>query len=139
MADASQRGSNNHFDVQPMQIDSDPEPPTANPANVLPQLMSSEVVTLWYRQNCCSASVIAAVRALRSSLLCEYRYRAPEVMLTSGNYSSALDIWSVGCIFAELCLRRPLFQSTNGTFFAFSCRTRSRSDRHVISQCTVAV
>ena len=29
-------------------------------------------------------------------------YRAPEVILLADYYSSAIDIWSVGCIFAEL-------------------------------------
>ena len=29
-------------------------------------------------------------------------YRAPEVILMSDFYSYAIDIWSVGCIFAEL-------------------------------------
>ncbi|SCW04359.1 LAFE_0H11804g1_1 [Lachancea fermentati] len=36
-------------------------------------------------------------------------YRAPEVMLTAAEYTSAMDIWSCGCILAELFLRRPLF------------------------------
>lgn len=36
-------------------------------------------------------------------------YRAPEVLLTSGQYGPELDIWSIGCIFAELVLRKPLF------------------------------
>ncbi|CAG9322854.1 unnamed protein product [Blepharisma stoltei] len=35
-------------------------------------------------------------------------YRAPEVLLACRKYSSAMDMWSVGCIFAELLLRRPL-------------------------------
>lgn len=35
-------------------------------------------------------------------------YRSPEVLLHS-SYSSTVDIWSLGCIFAELYLRRPLF------------------------------
>ncbi|XP_066498524.1 cyclin-dependent kinase 4 [Hoplias malabaricus] len=35
-------------------------------------------------------------------------YRAPEVLLQVG-YMSSVDIWSVGCIFAELFLLRPLF------------------------------
>jgi mitogen-activated protein kinase 1/3 len=30
------------------------------------------------------------------------QYRAPEVILCSGNYSQAIDVWSVGCILAEL-------------------------------------
>lgn len=29
-------------------------------------------------------------------------YRAPEIVLGSKNYSKAVDIWSVGCILAEL-------------------------------------
>eukprot|EP01017_Pseudomicrothorax_dubius_P039582 TRINITY_DN608_c0_g6_i1.p1 TRINITY_DN608_c0_g6~~TRINITY_DN608_c0_g6_i1.p1 ORF type:complete len:248 (-),score=38.44 TRINITY_DN608_c0_g6_i1:121-864(-) len=36
-------------------------------------------------------------------------YRAPEVILNASEYTKALDIWSVGCIFAELLGRTPLF------------------------------
>ncbi|XP_029698669.1 serine/threonine-protein kinase MAK isoform X2 [Takifugu rubripes] len=36
-------------------------------------------------------------------------YRAPEVLLRSSNYSSAIDLWAVGCIMAELYTLRPLF------------------------------
>nr|AYM94356.1 mitogen-activated protein kinase 1 [Bangia atropurpurea] len=37
-------------------------------------------------------------------------YRAPElVMPHSTNYTTAIDIWAAGCIFAELFLRKPLF------------------------------
>ncbi|KAI0820882.1 Pkinase-domain-containing protein [Trametes gibbosa] len=37
-------------------------------------------------------------------------YRAPEVLLGSRHYSTAIDMWSVGCIFAEMCMRgHPLF------------------------------
>nr|XP_020461182.1 cyclin-dependent kinase 6-like [Monopterus albus]XP_020461183.1 cyclin-dependent kinase 6-like [Monopterus albus] len=37
-------------------------------------------------------------------------YRAPEVLLNSV-YMSSVDMWSAGCIFAELFLLRPLFQA----------------------------
>ena len=37
-------------------------------------------------------------------------YRAPEIMLSCQEYTKAIDIWSVGCIFAELLGRKPLFQ-----------------------------
>jgi cyclin-dependent kinase 1 len=37
-------------------------------------------------------------------------YRAPEILLGCVEYSTPVDIWSVGCIFAELCLKKPLFQ-----------------------------
>ena len=36
-------------------------------------------------------------------------YRAPEVILCPSHYAKAVDIWSVGCIFAELLGRQPLF------------------------------
>ncbi|TPX31035.1 hypothetical protein SmJEL517_g05547 [Synchytrium microbalum] len=36
-------------------------------------------------------------------------YRAPEILLGGKHYSTCVDMWSVGCIFAEMCLRHPLF------------------------------
>lgn len=36
-------------------------------------------------------------------------YRAPELLLGQEKYTSAVDLWSIGCIFAELACRRPLF------------------------------
>ncbi|PKI84146.1 Pmk1p [Malassezia vespertilionis] len=36
-------------------------------------------------------------------------YRAPEIMLTFKDYTRAIDMWSVGCIFAEMLLGKPLF------------------------------
>lgn len=36
-------------------------------------------------------------------------YRAPEVLLGGKQYSTGVDIWSIGCIFAEMCNRKPLF------------------------------
>ncbi|GIL66722.1 hypothetical protein Vafri_20204 [Volvox africanus] len=36
-------------------------------------------------------------------------YRAPEILLGSKTYSTPVDIWSVGCIFAEMVNNKPLF------------------------------
>uniref|UniRef100_A0A8C2SPE0 Cyclin-dependent kinase 2 n=1 Tax=Coturnix japonica TaxID=93934 RepID=A0A8C2SPE0_COTJA len=36
-------------------------------------------------------------------------YRAPEILLGCKYYSTAVDIWSLGCIFAEMVTRRALF------------------------------
>ncbi|CAH8390678.1 unnamed protein product [Eruca vesicaria subsp. sativa] len=48
-----------------------------------------------------------------SSTMTEYVvtrwYSAPELLLSSSVYTSAIDIWSVGCIFLELLTRQPIF------------------------------
>jgi cell division cycle 2-like len=36
---------------------------------------------------------------------------APEILLGAKTYSTAVDMWSIGCIFAELILKEPLFQA----------------------------
>ena len=36
-------------------------------------------------------------------------YRAPDVIHGSTNYSFSVDMWSVGCIFAEMAVGKPLF------------------------------
>jgi len=36
-------------------------------------------------------------------------YRAPEIMLTFKQYTKAIDVWSVGCILAEMLSSKPLF------------------------------
>eukprot|EP00775_Hariotina_reticulata_P006093 gene6093-6331_t len=38
-------------------------------------------------------------------------YRAPELLLGVSSYSAAIDMWSVGCIFAEMVNREPLFRA----------------------------
>jgi serine/threonine protein kinase len=43
-----------------------------------------------------------------TSIVVTLWYRSPEVLLSTP-YSSSVDMWSIGCIMAELCLRRPLF------------------------------
>ncbi len=37
-------------------------------------------------------------------------YRAPELLLGAKNYTEAIDMWSVGCVFAELVIQQVLFQ-----------------------------
>ena len=36
-------------------------------------------------------------------------YRAPEVMVSWKEYTTAIDVWAAGCIFAEMLLGKPLF------------------------------
>lgn len=42
-------------------------------------------------------------------------YRAPEVSLLNKSYNNSLDMWSVGCIFAELLQRQTLFPGGTNT------------------------
>eukprot|EP00834_Sanchytrium_tribonematis_P004572 NODE_233_length_12044_cov_0.738803.p4 type:complete len:329 gc:universal NODE_233_length_12044_cov_0.738803:5044-4058(-) len=51
------------------------------------RVYSNEVVTLWYR--------------------------APDVLLGNKNYTHSIDLWSVGCIFAEILMTKPLFPGSN--------------------------
>jgi len=49
-------------------------------------------------------------RAMTQEVVTQY-YRSPEILMGAKHYTSAVDIWSVGCIFAELLGRRILFQA----------------------------
>jgi len=40
-------------------------------------------------------------------------YRAPEILLGSTKYTKAVDMWSVGCILAELIVGKPIFPGTS--------------------------
>jgi serine/threonine protein kinase len=41
-------------------------------------------------------------------------YRAPELIFESTDYTTAVDIWSLGCVFAEMLLGAPLFPGDSG-------------------------
>ena len=40
-------------------------------------------------------------------------YRSPELLLEMNEYATPVDIWSVGCIFAELAINQPMFKGEN--------------------------
>jgi serine/threonine protein kinase len=40
-------------------------------------------------------------------------YRAPEIMLSSHEYTKAVDMWSIGCSFAEVLSGKVLFPGEN--------------------------
>jgi len=43
------------------------------------------------------------------SYICSRYYRAPELLMGSTNYSTKIDIWSAGCILAEMLMGKPIF------------------------------
>lgn len=45
--------------------------------------------------------------------VCTRWYRAPEVLCSWTNYGKPMDLWSVGCIFAEMLRRKPMFPGKN--------------------------
>jgi len=48
------------------------------------------------------------------SYICSRYYRAPELIFGATDYTPAIDVWSVGCVVAELLLGQPLFPGESG-------------------------
>ena len=46
--------------------------------------------------------------------MCSRYYRAPELIFGATDYTAAIDVWSVGCVMAELLLGQPLFPGESG-------------------------
>ncbi|KAG0744119.1 hypothetical protein G6F57_009802 [Rhizopus arrhizus] len=48
------------------------------------------------------------------SYICSRYYRAPELIFGATNYTLSIDIWSAGCVMAELILGQPFFPGDSG-------------------------
>ncbi|TKY65531.1 Shaggy-related protein kinase theta [Spatholobus suberectus] len=48
------------------------------------------------------------------SYICSRYYRAPELIFGAIEYTTAIDIWSAGCVLAELLLGHPMFPGESG-------------------------
>ncbi|KAJ1812066.1 glycogen synthase kinase 3 [Coemansia sp. RSA 2599] len=48
------------------------------------------------------------------SYICSRYYRAPELIFGATNYTGKIDIWSAGCVFAELMMMQPIFPGESG-------------------------
>jgi serine/threonine protein kinase len=48
------------------------------------------------------------------SYICSRYYRAPELIFGATEYTAAIDVWSLGCVFAELLLGHPIFAGESG-------------------------
>lgn len=46
--------------------------------------------------------------------ICSRFYRAPELIFGSTDYTFSIDVWSMGCVFAELLIGSPLFPGNSG-------------------------
>lgn len=54
-------------------------------------------------------------------------YRAPELLMGVNSYSTGIDMWSVGCIFAEMLTREPLFRAESEIGLLHKVRSRAWS------------
>ena len=48
------------------------------------------------------------------SYICSRYYRAPELIFGATDYTTAIDVWSAGCVFAELLQGQPMFPGESG-------------------------
>ena len=48
------------------------------------------------------------------SYICSRYYRAPELIFGATDYKTAIDVWSAGCVIAEIILGQPLFPGESG-------------------------
>nr|CAH04890.1 glycogen synthase kinase 3 [Suberites domuncula] len=48
------------------------------------------------------------------SYICSRYYRAPELIFGATDYTCDIDIWSAGCVFAEVLLGQPIFPGDSG-------------------------
>ncbi|XP_009400716.2 shaggy-related protein kinase alpha-like isoform X2 [Musa acuminata AAA Group] len=48
------------------------------------------------------------------SYICSRYYRAPELIFGATEYTTAIDMWSVGCVLTELLIGQPLFPGESG-------------------------
>ncbi|CAD8111379.1 unnamed protein product [Paramecium primaurelia] len=47
--------------------------------------------------------------------ICSRYYRAPELIFGATEYTTAIDMWSIGCVIAEMLLGEPLFPGESAT------------------------
>lgn len=59
------------------------------------------------------ASKIMNQKQKSVSYIFSREYRAPELLFNFDNYDKSVDIWALGCVIAEMILRKPLFKGSN--------------------------
>ena len=60
-----------------------------------------------------SAKILAPTEP-NISYICSRYYRAPELIFGAVHYTTAIDVWSTGCVMAEMLLGSPLFPGDSG-------------------------
>ncbi|CAG9319796.1 unnamed protein product [Blepharisma stoltei] len=57
-----------------------------------------------------TAKIVCDVEAPRTTGVCTLWYQSPELLFGTKHYGKAMDMWSVGCIFAEMINKEPFLK-----------------------------
>lgn len=79
------------------------------PRNILYQ-PGTELVQICDLGSACHVLTEAGPSTNLTAYICSRFYRAPELLLGSTQYTTAVDMWSLGCVMGELCLLTPLLE-----------------------------
>lgn len=79
------------------------------PRNILYQ-PGTDLVQICDLGSACHVLTEAGPSTNLTAYICSRFYRAPELLLGSTQYTTAIDMWSLGCVMGELCLLSPLLE-----------------------------
>lgn len=95
------------------------------PANILLVLKEVESQTTDINHYTCKLADFGLARSFRTPPapltavdkdVVTLSYRAPELLLGAEHYNTAIDIWSLGCVLAELLTGRQIFRPSDTTY-----------------------
>ncbi|KAF3492467.1 hypothetical protein DY000_02052348 [Brassica cretica] len=89
--------------------------PSSHPPSISSPTPQLAVVNLYTHQvKLCDFGSAKVKGEPNISYICSRYYRAPELIFGVTEYTTAIDIWSAGCVLAELLLGQPLFPGESG-------------------------
>jgi cyclin-dependent kinase 7 len=80
---------------------------------VLRATLGAQSASIQTKSSRCTVFVLCYQPPNPQKLICARWYRAPELLFGARAYGTGIDLWAMGCIFAELLLRVPLFPGTS--------------------------
>ncbi|KAG7333108.1 hypothetical protein KOW79_003243 [Hemibagrus wyckioides] len=82
-----------------------------------------------------SSSIFSDVRFVKEPYIQSRFYRAPEILLGLP-FCEKLDMWSLGCVMAELYLGWPLYPGVNELEVRYICETQGLPHSHLLNMAT---
>lgn len=104
-----------HRNLKPKHVLVIPGPDPSDPLGMLPSsvalplLIATEGVVIQLADFALVRTLTTPPKKLTSEVITLW-YRPPEILMGQRNYTAAVDIWSIGCIFAELIQGRAIFE-----------------------------